>query len=86
MITNCIRQTKSESKIYIKILFFFILSVLENKNIIFYMHYNINNSFQKITEKYTTSYLDTVGENIIGTTKIRNNYGAIQSLIFSIMR
>ena len=24
----------------------------------------------------------TVGENIIATTKIRNNYGAIQSLIF----
>ena len=27
--------------------------------------------------------LSTVGENIITTTKIRNNYGAIQSLIFS---
>ena len=25
----------------------------------------------------------TVGENIIATTKIRNNYGAIQSFIFS---
>ena len=27
----------------------------------------------------------TVGENIIATTKIRNNYGAIQSFIFSIL-
>ena len=27
----------------------------------------------------------TVGENIIATTKIRNNYGAIQSLIFPIL-
>ena len=26
--------------------------------------------------------LGTVGENIITTTKIRNNYGAIQSFIF----
>ena len=31
-------------------------------------------------------YACTVGENIIATTKIRNNYGAIQSLIFSILR
>ena len=28
----------------------------------------------------------TVGENIITTTKIRNNYGAIQSFQFSILR
>ena len=28
----------------------------------------------------------TVGENIIATTKIRNNHGAIQSLKFSILR
>ena len=27
----------------------------------------------------------TVGENIIATTKIRNNYGAIQSFIFPIL-
>ena len=29
--------------------------------------------------------LYTVGENIIATTKIRNNYGAIQSFIFPIL-
>ena len=29
---------------------------------------------------------NTVGENIIATTKIRNNYGAIQSFIFLILR
>ena len=28
----------------------------------------------------------TVGENIIATTKIRNNYGAIQTFIFPILR
>ena len=28
----------------------------------------------------------TVGENIIATTKIRNDYGAIQSFIFPILR
>ena len=28
----------------------------------------------------------TVDENIIATTKIRNNYGAIQSFIFPILR
>ena len=28
----------------------------------------------------------TVGENIVATTKIQNNYGAIQSLIFPILR
>ena len=28
----------------------------------------------------------TVGENIIATTKIRNNYGAIQSFIFPLLR
>ena len=28
----------------------------------------------------------SVGENIITTTKIRSNYGAIQSLIFPIVR
>ena len=28
----------------------------------------------------------TVGENIIATTKIRNNYGAIQTFIFPIFR
>ena len=31
-------------------------------------------------------YQPTVGENIIGTTKIRNNYVAIQLLIFLIFR
>ena len=31
-------------------------------------------------------YLNTVGENIIATTKIRNNYGPIQSFIFPILR
>ena len=30
--------------------------------------------------------LGTVGENIIATTKIQNNYGAILSLIFPILR
>ena len=30
-------------------------------------------------------YLDTVVKNIIATTKIRNNYVAIQSLIFSLL-
>ena len=29
--------------------------------------------------------IDTVGENIIATIKIRNNYGAIQSLKFPIL-
>ena len=29
-------------------------------------------------------FYNTVGENIIATTKIRNNYGAIQSFIFAI--
>ena len=28
----------------------------------------------------------TVGENIIATIKIRNNYGTIQSFIFQILR
>jgi hypothetical protein len=28
----------------------------------------------------------TVGENIVATTKIRNNYGVIQSFIFTILR
>ena len=31
-------------------------------------------------------FLNTVGENIIATTKIRNNYVAIQSFIFPILR
>ena len=30
--------------------------------------------------------IHTVGENIIATTKILNNYGAIQSFIFPILR
>ena len=30
--------------------------------------------------------IHAVGENIIATTKILNNYGVIQSLIFSILR
>ena len=30
--------------------------------------------------------VSTVGKNIIATTKIRNNYGAIQSFIFPILR
>jgi hypothetical protein len=34
----------------------------------------------------TISITPTVGENIIATTKIRNNYAAIQSLIFPILR
>ena len=33
-----------------------------------------------------TLQLRTVGENIIATTKVRNNYGAIQSFIFTILR
>ena len=30
--------------------------------------------------------LSTVGENIIATTKIKNNYGAIKSFIFLTLR
>ena len=33
----------------------------------------------------TIAIQSTVGENIIATTKIRNNYGAIQSFIFPIL-
>ena len=35
---------------------------------------------------YFISLPSTVEENIIATTKIRNNYGAIQSFIFPILR
>ena len=35
---------------------------------------------------YTLYILCTFGKNIIATTKIRNNYGAIQSFIFPILR
>ena len=31
---------------------------------------------------WSNRLISTVGENIIATTKIRNNYGAIKSLIF----
>ena len=34
----------------------------------------------------TTTEGNTVGENIIATIKIRNNYGAIQSFIFPTLR
>ena len=42
----------------------------------------------QVTFKVTHSNIIqiTVGENIIATTKMRNNYGAIQSFIFPILR
>ena len=42
----------------------------------------------KISTSYNTcmSEIYTVGENIIATTKIRNNYVALQSFIFPLLR
>ena len=42
------------------------------------------NSVCKLPVPYVIPIISyTVGENIIATTRIRNNYGAIQPLIFS---
>ena len=44
---------------------------------IFYCKFRVEDLLKNMAQRYT------VGENIIATTKIQNNYGAIQSLIFS---
>ena len=45
----------------------------------------LNNPPISEIKRYVVLSLDTVGENIIATTKIRNNYGAIQSFKFPIL-
>ena len=48
---------------------------------------NLSNEYVKWFLHDSTDFLacaHTVGENIIATTKIRNNYGAIQLFIFPI--
>ena len=50
-------------------------------------YYNVMLFIRQISRNlsnYLSYFLSTVGENIIATTKIRNNYGAIQSFIFPI--
>ena len=41
---------------------------------------------RKITKKVIQQLSITIGENIIATIQIRNNYGAIQSFIYPILR
>jgi hypothetical protein len=41
---------------------------------------------KEIVFVFSAGQILTVGENIIATTKIRNNYGAIQSFKFLILR
>ena len=43
---------------------------------------NCLNTYQVVKPE---DYIDTVGQNIIATTKIHNNYGAIQSFISPIL-
>ena len=45
-----------------------------------------NTSKESISYEYDSLYLKTVGENMIATTKMRNNYVAYQSFIFPILR
>ena len=73
---NAIPQTK------IGLFLFKVAKLFEmNKNAI-----SLTNKINTTTKKETELCWGTVDENIIATTKIRYNYGAIQSFFFPILR
>ena len=63
--------------------------IQNNKKNLKYQWIKYERSLTILNKSYTTllNYMwYTVGENIIAATKIRNNYGAIQSFIFPILQ